>query len=127
MSAVLRTSLFVISAIALAGCGESFVASSSGGTTSNTSASAGNGGTGAGGDGAAAGAGSGGASAGSGGAGGAPCDPVDHDGDGLSQCDGDCDDANPQVRPGAIEICGDGVDGNCDGADDLAPPCDGLG
>jgi hypothetical protein len=28
---------------------------------------------------------------------------------------GDCDDADPATRPGVEEICGDGIDNNCDG------------
>jgi hypothetical protein len=32
----------------------------------------------------------------------------------------DCDDSNPGVHPGAKEICGDGIDQDCDGID---PPC----
>ena len=38
----------------------------------------------------------------------------DDDGDGYSECDGDCDDTNVSVHPGAPEIC-DGLDDNCDG------------
>jgi hypothetical protein len=33
---------------------------------------------------------------------------------------GDCDDAKPGVHPGALEICNDGVDDDCDGAADDA-------
>jgi hypothetical protein len=39
---------------------------------------------------------------------------TDADGDGARWCD-ECDDANPAVHPGAAEICGNGVDDNCDG------------
>ncbi len=42
----------------------------------------------------------------------APCDPVDKDSDGMSECDGDCDDTNPDVTPGATELC-DGLDTDC--------------
>jgi hypothetical protein len=38
----------------------------------------------------------------------------DKDGDGTPWCD-DCDDTNPAVHPGAAEICGNGVDDNCNG------------
>ena len=42
----------------------------------------------------------------------------DNDGDGYTPEDGDCDDNNPEVNPGADETPGDGVDSNCDGEDD---------
>ena len=41
----------------------------------------------------------------------------DADGDGVTVADGDCDDAEPAVFPGADDSVGDGVDQNCDGAD----------
>jgi hypothetical protein len=39
---------------------------------------------------------------------------TDADGDGYRWCD-ECDDANPAVHPGAPEICGNGIDDNCNG------------
>jgi hypothetical protein len=41
-----------------------------------------------------------------------------HDGDGYSVAQGDCDDTNPMVHPGMAEICGDGLDNDCDGVAD---------
>ena len=38
---------------------------------------------------------------------------TDADGDGVSPCEGDCDDGDAIVHPGAPELC-DGVDGDCD-------------
>jgi hypothetical protein len=49
----------------------------------------------------------------------------DADGDGFpsARCGGsDCDDTNPRVNPRMLEICGDGVDNNCDGRSDCADP-----
>ena len=37
-------------------------------------------------------------------------------GEGVAEADGDCDDADPSVHPDAEEICGNGLDDNCDGA-----------
>ncbi len=54
------------------------------------------------------------------------CTDADSDGFfGQPGCGGtvDCDDFDSLVFPGAAEICGDGVDNNCDGATDLACSC----
>ena len=47
-------------------------------------------------------------------------DTVDHDGDGYSMAQGDCDDTNAAVHPGATEICNDGLDNDCDGVADYS-------
>ena len=48
------------------------------------------------------------------------CDGVvgyaDEDGDGFAACE-ECDDTNPDVNPGADEVC-NGIDDNCDGVTD---------
>jgi len=51
---------------------------------------------------------------------GCPLDCTDNDGDGYSIEGGscgavDCDDSNAEVNPGALELCGDGSDNNCNG------------
>ena len=51
---------------------------------------------------------------------------TDRDGDGLWPCEGDCDDASADVSPERGEICGDGIDQDCDGtetADHDDPDC----
>ena len=57
-----------------------------------------------------------------------PClnSSVDADGDGFSVEDGDCDDGDPLVFPGATESC-DGLDNDCDGATDESMDDDGDG
>ncbi len=44
-------------------------------------------------------------------------DDVDNDGDGITENQGDCNDADASIHPGAIEICGDGIDQDCNGSD----------
>ncbi len=50
----------------------------------------------------------------------APSD-VDDDNDGFTENEGDCNDANNQIFPGATDIVGDGIDQNCDGFDAQEP------
>jgi hypothetical protein len=45
-------------------------------------------------------------------------DTADADGDGQSVAQGDCDDTNAMVKKGGVEICGDGLDNDCDGVAD---------
>jgi hypothetical protein len=59
------------------------------------------------------------------------CDALDGDGDGFTGCGGDCNNSNPNVHPGAAEIC-NGLDDDCspatpDGAAEpwVGAPCDG--
>ena len=51
---------------------------------------------------------------------------LDFDGDGYARAlgGGDCDDRDPPVHPGALDIPGDGIDADCDGEDatDALPP-----
>ena len=44
-------------------------------------------------------------------------DDIDDDGDGFTENRGDCNDQDATIYPGAPEICGDGIDQNCDGRD----------
>ncbi|MGH7893021.1 MAG: MopE-related protein [Candidatus Binatia bacterium] len=49
-----------------------------------------------------------------------PC--TDADGDGYCPSQGDCNDANPTIRPNAVEACSGGVDENCNGLVDCNDP-----
>jgi hypothetical protein len=53
------------------------------------------------------------------------CDGTDADGDSFTGCAGDCDNLDPDVHPGAVEVC-NGRDDDCNGAvdDGIAPPAD---
>ncbi len=48
------------------------------------------------------------------------CDAAatDVDGDGAGGCGVDCDDADPDLHPGATDVCGDAIDQDCSGAAD---------
>ena len=112
-------SLVLAIAASLAGCG-----SSDGGSEGTAGAGGGSGGTGSGGDGGTSGiggsggtsdtGGSGGTSdtGGSGGTAGSGGGGVDGDNDGYLTPE-DCDDTNPDIHPGAEEVC-NGIDDNCD-------------
>jgi hypothetical protein len=52
-------------------------------------------------------------------------DPNDHDGDGVTPAEGDCDDNNPLVGPNSIELANNHIDDNCNGmVDEPILPCD---
>ena len=42
--------------------------------------------------------------------------PDDRDGDGFTVADGDCDDGEPKINPGAFDFPGDNIDDDCSGA-----------
>jgi hypothetical protein len=61
----------------------------------------------------------------------APCDTTptaDKDHDGYTQADGDCNDCDPAVNPGAFDVPGSKIDEDCSGAadDEIASCEDGL-
>jgi len=50
---------------------------------------------------------------------------LDQDGDGYSPNDGDCNDCNPTINPGAFDVPGNGIDDDCDGTiDNEVTVCD---
>ncbi|MCB9743787.1 MAG: hypothetical protein H6740_14400 [Alphaproteobacteria bacterium] len=51
---------------------------------------------------------------------------IDEDGDGYSVFEGDCDDHDANIHPGATDVWYDGVDANCDGLDDFDADGDGF-
>jgi len=50
----------------------------------------------------------------------------DYDGDGLSETQGDCNDADPEITPDAQEGWYDGIDADCDGESDYDADSDGY-
>lgn len=51
---------------------------------------------------------------------------ADSDGDGWTTCNGDCDDSEAAINPGAIEIC-NGIDDNCNEQIDEGDTCTNCG
>ena len=51
-----------------------------------------------------------------------PVDPqdIDNDGDGFTEND-DCNDTDSSINPDATDVCGDGIDQDCSGADVACP------
>lgn len=127
----------VLGGAATIGCGDAFSANGSSASASSSSGSGGAGGesgatttSGSNGTGGTGGDGQSSVSTGtstSSGVGGAGGGCVDADSDGQTDCDGDCDDNDPTVLLGGPEICGDGLDQNCDGVPDESSFCQGLG
>jgi len=52
--------------------------------------------------------------------------PPDADGDGYTTDQGDCNDENASIHPGATDTYGDTVDQNCDGTDGVDSDSDGV-
>ncbi|MBI4705357.1 MAG: hypothetical protein HY744_29985 [Deltaproteobacteria bacterium] len=122
MRSSLRAALGLASIIAAALC-LGVACGSTGETGTPSSSGAPGGGTAVGG---AAGAAGGGGEAGAASSSGGPAS--DDDGDGYSEIQGDCNDANADIHPGAVEICDDGSDNNCNGVkDENEPDGDGDG
>jgi hypothetical protein len=53
-------------------------------------------------------------------------DGEDLDGDGYTIAQGDCDDCDDNINPGAAELCGNGLDDNCDGLTDAGSNSTGI-
>lgn len=114
MRVSVTSALFLaLSVAALAAACDAPFTTGSGGSSSGTG-----GGTGP-------GSSSGASTGGGGGDGGVQCH--DNDGDGVTDCAGDCDDDNEDIRPGALELCGDGIDNDCNGEKDDVSVCKGKG
>ncbi|MBX7052489.1 MAG: putative metal-binding motif-containing protein, partial [Flavobacteriales bacterium] len=55
------------------------------------------------------------------------CGCYDNDMDGYTNCDGDCDDFNPAINPGEVEICSNELDDDCSNlVDDVSGSCDAM-
>ena len=53
-------------------------------------------------------------------------DIMDRDADGQTMADGDCDDNDNKVKKAGAEVCGDGLDNDCDGVADRSVDAAGL-
>ena len=51
-------------------------------------------------------------------------DCADDDGDHYSEVQGDCDDGDINIHPGAVDACGDGIDSDCVDGDPPCEPCE---
>ena len=51
-------------------------------------------------------------------------DDIDNDGDSYTENQGDCNDSDPGIHPGATETADDGTDQDCDGSDLVTDPND---
>ncbi len=51
----------------------------------------------------------------------------DPDGDGFTPAQGDCDDSDASIGPGAAELPGDGIDQDCDGSDEVVTRAQDVG
>ena len=47
---------------------------------------------------------------------------IDNDQDGYTEYQGDCNDSDSTISPGAIEVCEDNIDQDCNGSDLICPP-----
>jgi hypothetical protein len=52
-----------------------------------------------------------------------PISDVDNDNDGYTENEGDCNDENAAIYPGATEIADDGIDQDCNGSDLITNTC----
>jgi hypothetical protein len=122
----LRLGLLALSTAGLAAaCGEPFALVGTGGSSTASSGTGGSGTTSSGSTGGNATTSTGATSSSSSSTSSGSCDATDPDGDGVSECQGDCDNNDPTVHPGAPEICGDMKDNGCTGQAEQG--CQGLG